>query len=304
MNSHDGSCPVIVNCSDHLWSNFSFHTVCQQLCRVCFRFKNVWDELIYIQEIQTFLVVVFGSGCYSLVQLWGSFVMFRCPEILCKCAVFTCSSPSPTSFTERCVEKRGNLLSFLSDTNFIIFIFSNKSYTYYSTQLLFLKCCYMYYLRLISICSCLLHTPPRFLFSFQIFQIGKKMCCLWADDLISLYAFLFVFPHDLLLETMRNSKYRCCFPVLTKPWLLTSQTWGDVSLVTRWWKQSYSQIKILWDIIKKRKLWSFCFLLRTAGNLKKTVAKEEEIKMIKQKRLLLQLSMNWGYCIVVIKSKS
>lgn len=172
-------------------------------------------------------------------------------------------------------------------------------------HVLFLKCCYMYYLRLISICSCLLHTPPGFLFSFPIFQTGKKMCCLWADDLISINAFLFLSPHDLLLETVRNMRVQMLFPSSDQTLIVDPTNLGRFVSCDSVEEAVIFTVKLLWDIIKKRKLWSFCFLLRTAGNLKKQfLTKKEEIKMIKQKRLLLQLSMNWGYCVVVIKSKS
>jgi hypothetical protein len=128
---------------------------------------------------------------------------------------------------------------------------------------------------------------------------------LWADDLISINAFLFLSPHDLLLETVRNMRVQMLFPSSDQTLVVDLTNLGRFVSCHSVEEAVIFTVKLLWDIIKKRKLWSFCFLLRTAGNLKKQfLAKKEEIKMIKQKGLLLQLSMNWGYCVVVIKSKS
>lgn len=139
---------------------------------------------------------------------------------------------------------------------------------------------------------------------FSSLSDWEKMCCLWADDLISIDAFLFLSPHDLLLETVRNASTDA-----------VSQFWPNLGC----WPDKLGEICLLWlgggsSHIRSWNLMRhhqekgnlvILLLVQTAGNLKKQfLAKEEEIKMIKQKRLLLQLSMNWGCCVVLMKSKS
>lgn len=106
-------------------------------------------------------------------------------------------------------------------------------------------------------------------------------------------AFLFLSPWDLLLDTMRNIQVQMLFSSFDEALVVDLINLGRFISCDSMVKVIILAVKNLIRCYQEKETMAILLLVKNSWQFKKqTLAQEKEIKMIKQKVLLLQLYMN------------